>query len=145
MIAIKFRAFQADWGAIFIQFRVISLTVSAPRHSTKHPKYLSSNPPAYASGPDCIEGHHDKIFIMSFDCPRCRELREIALTASMRYHAFLADLEAAHIRHDLEALPLVSLHLEKAFESRNAALAELTNHESTHAQRTPAKALRQSA
>lgn len=77
---------------------------------------------------------------MSADCPDCRDLQQKALTASKVYYKLLEDLEAAHICHDSEVL-IISTRLESAFRSRNAAIAEITNHESTCVGKTPAEAL----
>jgi len=69
--------------------------------------------------------------MMSVNCRRCSDLQQIALTASKAYHELLEDLEAAHICHNSEVLTLLSTRLEAAFQSRNAAIAELSSHEST--------------
>ena len=69
---------------------------------------------------------------MGVDCQRCSDLRQIALAASRAYYKLLGDLEAAHICHNRETAMLLSIHLEAAFQSRNSAIAELANHESTH-------------
>ena len=82
---------------------------------------------------------------MSLNCPQCRDLQRIAIEASKAYHEFLANLEAAHIRHDSEALLTLSAHLERASKLRDAAITGLTNHESTHAEETPTKAWMKSA
>jgi hypothetical protein len=50
-------------------------------------------------------------------------------------------LEAAYIFHTSEVVTLLSTRLEAAFQSRNAAIAELTNHESTCAGKKRAQAL----
>jgi hypothetical protein len=68
---------------------------------------------------------------MRLDCQQCRGLQQIALAASKSYHERLQDLEAAYIRHNSEVVMLLSSRLESAFRSRNAAISELTNHEST--------------
>ena len=81
---------------------------------------------------------------MSSACPNCRDLQQIALTASKAYHELQEDLEAAHICHNSEVLAYLSTRLEKALQSRNAAIAELTNHEATHPANEPAKSWRQS-
>ncbi len=82
---------------------------------------------------------------MSVVCSQCRHLQQLAIEASKAYHALLANLEAAYVRHDSEASLALSAHLDKALKLRDAALAELTNHESTHAEKMPAKAWRHSA
>ena len=74
---------------------------------------------------------------MNVDCLQCRALERIALDASRAYHELLADLEAAHIRHDLEATSLLSVRLKKAFQRREMAVNELTAHESTHVNKKP--------
>jgi hypothetical protein len=74
---------------------------------------------------------------MSIGCQRCRDLQQIALTASKAYHEQLEHLEAAHICHNSEVLLLLSTRLEAAFHGRNAAIAELTNHESTCVSKKP--------
>jgi hypothetical protein len=64
--------------------------------------------------------------------------QQIALTASKVYHQLLEDLEAAHICHNSEMLMLLAVRLESALQSRNAAIAELTNHENACAGEKPA-------
>jgi hypothetical protein len=73
------------------------------------------------------------------NCQRCSDLRQIALAASKAYHELLINLEAAHIRRDLEAQLFLSEGLERALQGREAAIAELTNHEATHADDEPAQ------
>jgi hypothetical protein len=48
--------------------------------------------------------------------------------ASKAYHELLRDLEAAHIRGDSETSLFLSARMEKAFENRDAAIAELVTH-----------------
>jgi hypothetical protein len=76
---------------------------------------------------------------MSVNCRLCSDLQQIALTASKAYHKLQEDLEAAHICHNSEALEPLSARLEAAFQSRNAAIAELTNHASTCVSKKPAE------
>lgn len=73
--------------------------------------------------------------MMSAVCLQCHSLQQIALKASREYHDCLADLEAAYIRHDSEALQGLSVRAKIAFELRNSALAGLSIHENTHAER----------
>jgi len=77
---------------------------------------------------------------MRVACQQCKDLQQIALTASKTYHQRLQDLEAAHICHNSEALMLLSIRLDAAFKSRNTAIAELSNHESTCAGKKRAEA-----
>jgi len=76
---------------------------------------------------------------MNADCQECRDLRHKALTASKVYYKLLEDLEAAHICHDSEMV-IISTRMAAAFQSRNAAIGEMTNHESTCASNKPAEA-----
>ena len=78
---------------------------------------------------------------MSVDCPRCHDLQQVALTASKAYHQLAEDLEAAHIRHNLEVLMLLSAGLEGALRSRDSAIAELVDHESACGRKKPAGVL----
>ena len=78
---------------------------------------------------------------MSLDCQLCFGLQRIAIEASRGYHELQANLEAAHIRHDSETALTLSRRLERASQVRDASIAELTDHESTHAE----KARRQTA
>jgi hypothetical protein len=78
---------------------------------------------------------------MSADCPRCCELQQIAINASKAYHEALEVLEAAHIRNNTEMLIALSTRLKCALGSRDAAITELTNHESTCVGKKPAAAL----
>jgi hypothetical protein len=47
--------------------------------------------------------------------------------------------EAAHICHNSDVVMLLSARLKTAFQSRNAAILDLTNHETTHAHKKPAE------
>jgi hypothetical protein len=78
---------------------------------------------------------------MMSNCQRCSDLQQIALIASRAYHKLLEDLEAAYIRHNSEVLTLLSTRIEGALLARNAAIAELTNHESTCVGKKSAAAL----
>jgi hypothetical protein len=82
--------------------------------------------------------------MLRFHCLECRGLQKLAIEASRAYHDLLANLEAAYIHHDSAASLTLSVHLGKALKLRDSALAELVNHESTHAEKS-AKAWRQSA
>jgi hypothetical protein len=79
---------------------------------------------------------------MSVDCSHCRDLKQIALTASKVYHEVLEYLEAAHIHRDVEAQLLLAARLERALRRRDAAIADLTNHEATHSGKEPVEGLR---
>jgi len=63
-------------------------------------------------------------------CVQCERLRSVAEAATRTYYACVADLECAYIKHDQEATLLLSERLKRALYQRDAALAELTNHES---------------
>jgi hypothetical protein len=89
---------------------------------------------------DCF-GDPDNVLMMSVDCQRCDDLRQLALAASKAYHQRLEDLEAAYICHNSEVVTLLSTRLDGAFQSRNAAIAELANHENTHVNDKPAAVL----
>jgi hypothetical protein len=76
-------------------------------------------------------------------CLHCDRLQQAALTASKAYHELLGDLEAAYILRYSDVAVRLSVLLEKALQIRNAAIAELTAHENTHAQKKPANGHRQ--
>ena len=66
-------------------------------------------------------------------CLQCDRLQRAAIAAAKAYHGLLVDSEATHIRRDSEATLLLSEPLAKALHDRDAAIAELTTHEHTHA------------
>jgi hypothetical protein len=96
----------------------------------------------YASTRISLGNAKGRIEDMSVACSHCRNLKQIALTASKVYHEVLEYLEAAHIHRDVEAQLLLAARLERALRMRNAAIADLTNHEATHADKEPAEELR---
>jgi hypothetical protein len=63
-------------------------------------------------------------------CVQCERLRTLAATAARAYYGLVADLECAYLGHDEEAPLLLSKRLERASHERDAARAELLNHES---------------
>ena len=69
---------------------------------------------------------------MSIYCSQCKGLQRIAIEASRAYHELQANLEAAHIRHDLEDSLTLSRRLERGLKVRDASIKELTDHEGTH-------------
>jgi len=71
-------------------------------------------------------------------CVQCKRLQSLAVNAAKLYHSLAADLECSYLNHNLEASPLLSMRLQKASRDRDAAIAELTLHENTHAFRKPA-------
>jgi hypothetical protein len=77
---------------------------------------------------------------MKFDCQQCRDLQQMALTASKAYHELQEDLEAAHICRNSEVLALLSTRLEAALKGRDTAITELTDHESNCARKKPGAA-----
>ena len=78
---------------------------------------------------------------MSVDCSHCRNLKQFALAASKVYHEVSEYLEAAHIHRDVEAQLLLAARLERALRKRDAAIADLTNHEATHSDKEPLEGL----
>jgi len=66
------------------------------------------------------------------ECPRCEQLRVKALEATRAYHALLAQLESAHIKHEDHMTYALRLQLEEALRFRNIAIDELCRHEQTH-------------
>ena len=67
------------------------------------------------------------------ECALCERLLFTALAASRLYHNLLADLEASHICHDEERAFRIRTQLTEALLDRDAAVAGLAEHESTHA------------
>ena len=65
-------------------------------------------------------------------CSTCSELLTPTIEASKSYHDLLADLEAAHIRKDSAKAIRISEQVTNALRDRDAALAALTCHRSSH-------------
>jgi len=74
-------------------------------------------------------------------CAQCERLLANSIRAARYYHGLVADLECAYLSRDSEVAQPLSAGLEKAFHDRNDAIAELTVHESTHADKKPARGL----
>jgi hypothetical protein len=71
-------------------------------------------------------------------CAQCERLLANSIRAARYYHGLVADLECANLSRESEIAQPLSESLKKAFRDRNDAIAELTVHESTHAQKQPA-------
>jgi hypothetical protein len=68
-------------------------------------------------------------------CARCEGLMLAAINASKAYHDCLADLESAHIRHDVEEPFGLKQQVAKALRNRDSAINALNDHEYTHKSR----------
>jgi len=86
-------------------------------------------------GLDGIDHHWLESLTLSLECQLCLGLQRIAIEASRAYYELLSNLEVMHIRHDSEATLTLSWHLARALKYRDTAIKELTNHESTHAEK----------
>ena len=69
-------------------------------------------------------------------CSHCDSLLQTALEASRAYHDLLADLEAAHIRHDTDLTFRIHEQVAEALSNRDAAVAAISEHARTHARGT---------
>ena len=65
-------------------------------------------------------------------CVHCERLRSQAVVAIRNYHEIGADLECSYITDDFEVTLLLSERFKKAYQERESAIAELTEHESSH-------------
>lgn len=66
------------------------------------------------------------------DCTDCKGLTLAALDASRAYHNLLVDLEAWYIRRDAHEPLEIREQVAAALYARDARLAELAAHRSTH-------------
>jgi hypothetical protein len=66
-------------------------------------------------------------------CPRCEDLRQVAIAACEAYHILVGALEVAHIRHDTDMTFRIQQQAAEALGNRNLAIGELSQHEMTHA------------
>jgi hypothetical protein len=57
-----------------------------------------------------------------------------AIDASKAYYERVADLESAHIRHDIDSFGLKQ-RVADALKTRDGAMKELNDHEHTHKNR----------
>ena len=55
-----------------------------------------------------------------------------AIAASKAYHNLMADLESAHIRHDVEQPFRIQQQVAKALLERDEAIRALNDHERVH-------------
>jgi len=65
-------------------------------------------------------------------CTHCETLILAAIDSSRVYHAMLAELESAHIRHDVKEPFRLRQEVAGALKNRDSALKALNDHEYTH-------------
>jgi|SRR5690349_12475896 hypothetical protein len=70
-------------------------------------------------------------------CGQCEGLMLAAVDASRVYHALMAELEEAHIRHDPEQPFHIQERVAKALTDRDEAIRVLNDHERAHKRARP--------